>query len=122
MGLWYFLGSWLGKFYSGVEVESIEPPFYAAGSGTYSFRFVGRGFDNIPNDAIFVISNQNENPLVFIERIEDGFWGNLTNKTNFEMTLESNAPLTHSTSIYVGGIVSADRQTIYWVNDSRPLP
>lgn len=30
--------------------------------------------------------------------------------------------VSHSTPRYLGMIVSADRGTVYWVNETRPLP
>lgn len=43
-------------------------------------------------------------------------------KTNTEMELELGTMVEHGMSNYLGAIVSNDRETIYWVNDTKPLP
>lgn len=46
----------------------------------------------------------------------------ITSKTDEEMVLTALNPNTDHSKNYLGCIVSADRQTVYWLNDTQPLP
>lgn len=104
-------------------VDEISPTFYAAGSsGLLPFELRGRGFLDIPPDAVGVWSDTNADPLVY--RNSDLTYNRsvIVGKTDNTMTLQY--PETHQATVarYLGAIVSADRETVYWVNDTRPLP
>ena len=82
----------------------------------------GSGFDLIPSDAVGVIALTNDAPLANINTERDDWLFDLTNKTSTDMVFDQKILASHDRATYLGAIVSADRQTVYWVNESRPLP
>ena len=98
---------------------SIEPSYYAVAQGS-NVTLRGVNFDELPDDAIGLISYRNDNPLQGLNL--SGYQVPITDKTAESLVVEV-AP--HSSSNvygYVGAIVSSDLQTIYWRNDTKPLP
>lgn len=100
----------------------IEPTYYAAGNVKGDFTLSGVNFSLIPQDAVGILSGNNEAPelqrysqsstwLTTIEVLDD---------THLLATQDSARP--HSTPVYLGMIVSADRQTVFWINHTAPLP
>ena len=82
----------------------------------------GRGFEVIPDNAVGVIAFDNDKPLENIDA-EYAYWlFDITEKSEGEMTLLQRQPTAHSVSSYLGAVVSVDRQTLYWVNNTKPLP
>lgn len=82
----------------------------------------GENFDLLPEGCIAMTSYLNSNPLV--NRYETGarhrLAVNVVNKNEIQLT-QSNEYY-HSIQTYVGAIMSADRETVYWVNETAPLP
>ena len=76
----------------------------------------------IPNDAIGLMSYENENPLQFLNDTEQQHLYDILEKTDGLMTLRVKLATALSAPNYLGAIVSSDRQTVYWVNDTKPLP
>lgn len=99
----------------------MSPSYYAEGNHRPVFEVAGHGLLSIPWDAVGVISNDNNDPLIFKDRLDSFIYTVLTGRSNER--LDFIQPENHYyTSFYLGAIVSADRQTVYWVNRSRPLP
>lgn len=111
-------------FYPGVVVDEITPNYYAATTGGIAFKFdiVGQGFPLIPNDAIGVMSEDNDNPLLRKDTTDPVYMLPIVDRTANTMTLTSTAVAGHGVPYYLGAIVSADRNVVYWINDSKPLP
>lgn len=109
-------------FYSSVVVETISPAYYASVSGGLApINYTGKNFDLIPDDAIILLSTRNEEPLMNINNSTAYNYENIVEKTDSIMKSQFNSP--HSrTKCYPGAIVSEDRKTIYWVNNTKPLP
>lgn len=103
-------------------VESVNPTYYAARVLNSGFVLKGKGFSLIPNDAIGLYSNQNNNPLVYRQSLSPDTLYVIENKTNTTIEFVSMEPLETHGANYLGAIVSADRQTIYWINETMPLP
>lgn len=82
----------------------------------------GRGFSEIPDDAIGIGSNSNSDPLRFKDAVVETNLMRITEKNDIELKFTQDAPHGHNNPTYIGAIVSADRQTIYWVNNTQPLP
>jgi hypothetical protein len=59
---------------------------------------------------------------MYINTDADDWLFDITNKSNREMALRQRNEYTHSSPSYLGAIVSQDRQTIYWVNRTKPIP
>lgn len=120
MGL-HLAGDEVG-FYPGVIVDTITPP-YTTGTEVeklYSYTLIGRGFDNIPNDAIGIMSTENDNPTAHLNAETSDYDFELTLKSSYSMTFERTAR--YLPNSYLGCIASADRSIVYWVNDTRPIP
>ena len=86
------------------------------------FELTGRGFSGIPDDAVGVWSDDNGNPLVYRDSNLPYNRSVIVAKDDRQITLQYTE--THQASVPrdLGAIVSADRQTVYWVNETRPLP
>ena len=82
----------------------------------------GLGFVHIPQDAIGVYSANNESPLETRYSTNARNLGNVSIVDNNTMSVIMKAPHEYGTSHYLGGIVSKDRETVYWVNETAPLP
>lgn len=86
----------------------------------YTLR--GKGFNLIPDDAIGVYANNNNDPSSFVDRDDDSFFFDIVSKSSTFMVLQAKAAVEHAANNYLGTIVSADKSTVYWVNETRPLP
>lgn len=93
----------------------MTPSYYASGESAYTFEVRGRNFHLIPANAVGFISYRNDDPM----------GGNETKaileKTDTRMVIGRTTPAAHS-ALYLGGIASADKQQVYWINNSSPLP
>ena len=82
----------------------------------------GINLDMIPDDAVGIYSPSNDNPLQYRFSLEDYRSYSIEEKSNTRLVLRHNSPTSVSTFVYIGGIVSPDGNTVYWVNNTRPLP
>lgn len=86
-------------------------------------EWIVRGYrlDLIPNDAVAVPSGHNDAPLE--NRIIDdpSFFAVITARNESSITFKSPNAVAHS-QLYLGGILTNDREEVLWVNDSQPLP
>lgn len=103
-------------------VAEINPNYYAGGVLNTGFNLMGSDFDVIPSDAVGLYARYNDNPLEFRYSLSPSLLYSITEKTNEAMSLESNNSETTHGKNYLGAIVSNDRSTIYWVNNTKPLP
>ena len=76
----------------------------------------------IPADAIGIYSHDNDNPLEFQHDEAAYRLFSIVEQSESTLRLRPQTVSTIHTPVYLGGIVSQDRETIYWVNTSRPLP
>ena len=83
---------------------------------------VGRGFQDVPDNAIGIASSNNNSPLEYINTESAGLMMQITEKSETRMSLTQGRERSHAVPLYLGAIVSADRQTVYWVNNTQPLP
>lgn len=102
-------------------VTEISPTYYAA--GRYKLRFVlrGAGFDAIPDDAVAVPSQYNDRPLVNRNVTDPDVLMVIESRTENEIVFSA-AREANLHEGYLGSILSNDRETIYWVNETKPLP
>lgn len=86
------------------------------------YVLTGKYFRLIPNDAVGVIATENDSPLGWLNSQLGLNVFDIVEKsdTSLELAVREAAP--HSGNTYLGAIVSPDRQTVYWVNNSKPLP
>lgn len=76
----------------------------------------------IPNDALGILSNGNTAPLYFRNTTQRSLLFEITEKSDDTLVLTAMEQSTAGGAVYLGCVVSSDRQTIYWVNETRPLP
>lgn len=102
-------------------MENVSPLYYASGERTGDYILVGSNFDLIPDSAVGLLAINNDLPLEFIDKTTDNFLFSVFEKTENRIVLRPNVSVTHSSDSFIGAIVSNDRRTVYWVNDSKPL-
>ena len=103
-------------------VLNVSPTYYAANVSALGFDLFGRYFNVLPNDAVGVIATNNDNPIEHIESSVDIFFFKIEKISDLRLRLYQDNVHSFTNAVYVGAIVSADRQTIYWQNDTKPLP
>ena len=103
-------------------MTEITPTYYAYGEKNTKFVLKGRGFDNIPLDAIGIFANDNDKPLVSRYTHDNGLIYDMIIVSEDTLEFVNRSPISYHTANYLGAIISADRETIYWVNETRPLP
>lgn len=103
-------------------MTSINPTYYAANILNSGFVLEGIGFDMIPMDAVGIYSNSNDDPLVFRNSAAAVNLYDIVAKSSTRLEFVCQAPTTNHQANYLGAIVSKDRQSVYWVNNTRPLP
>lgn len=82
----------------------------------------GGGFDNIPAGSIGIISGANNNPLQFLQDLTENRIYDISEISDNSAVLVQRMDYLYGSATYLGAIVSPDRQTIYWINDTNPLP
>lgn len=103
-------------------VREVEPNYYAEGRLRRNFTVRGEYLDIIPSNAIGILSTDNNNPLQHRDSVSDVIVIPLANQTERSLEFEQELEHTLTQSSYLGAILSNDRQEVYWVNESRPLP
>ena len=86
------------------------------------FDVGGYNLDQFPNEAIGVLSMDNDRPDQFKNSTWDGYIVNIQTKERRRMLLDGGEHHFDVGNYYLGLIVSSDRQTVYWINDTKPLP
>lgn len=64
----------------------------------------------------------NDDPTALINSTDQTHIYSIISKQDMEMTLKQSQQGTHGANTFIGCIVSVDRQIIYWINDTNPLP
>ena len=82
----------------------------------------GLNLNLIPSDAIGILARSNDNPLELRESSSAAVLVPLTISGVDTITLSQGTAHELSGLTYLGGIVSSDRNTVFWVNTSQPLP
>lgn len=103
-------------------VESVTPNYYAAGVESTRYELTGHNFDKLPTTAVGILSQNNDDPLQFNNQHVSSVTYRIISRRESSLVLEQNLHFAHNTPSYLGAIVSDDGQTIYWVNNTRPLP
>lgn len=100
-------------------VLEIEPTFYAAGKYYVRFELHGHGLSNIPSNAVGVWATDNNDPLA---SRETPYPMTILEKNDELLVIGQSYDSSHATPFYLGAILSPDRQVVYWINDTKPLP
>lgn len=102
-------------------VSSVSPNYYATGNFKFSFEVIGENFDVLPNDIIGLPSTNNNDPLLYRDSQATSIVCSVAEKSNNRMLLNAVDEAEHSPA-YLGALLSADRETVYWTNNTKPLP
>lgn len=104
-------------------VSSVSPDYYARGGQTGDFVVEGSGLLSIPSGAIAVYSTNNDAPLEHRYDREPFRVFRIAERTDTHIVFSPEEVLVGlSSNVYLGAIMSYDGETIYWENDTRPLP
>lgn len=109
-------------FYPGVVVTEISPDYYARQETPSEYRLSGSGFPLIPDDAVGIVAENNETPLMYRSTSAEYLLYDIQSKTGTDIVLRHRTDDVFHQNTYLGAIVSADRDTVFWVNESKPLP
>lgn len=82
----------------------------------------GVNFDLIPSNAVGIVASDNNNPLQNRDAESGDRLYSIVEKTSNTMRMVLRATSSHVLNVYLGAIVSSDRETVYWVNNTKPLP
>lgn len=83
---------------------------------------MGKRFSLIPVDALAFGAVDNENPLSYRNTTNTSMLFDIRVIDDEHMVVTPQREITHALANYLGGIVSNDRETLYWVNKTKPLP
>lgn len=103
-------------------VVETSPNYYAANEVTGNYLLRGEYFKQIPDDAVGIFANDNDKPLQYAYVLGNYYEFQIEGRTDETLTLEPIIQSSHASANYLGCIISADRQKVYWVNDTKPLP
>jgi hypothetical protein len=102
-------------------VTEITPTYYAAGEYQHRYNLKGNNFNILPADAVAVPMIANDNPLQYRNIADASNMMQMTRLSDTEVIFAATATAEHLTGS-IGAILSNDRVTIYWVNETNPLP
>lgn len=111
--------------YPFLVVDNIVPSYYAFSryDEELEFDLIGHNFDEIPYNAVGVLSTDNENPLMHQKDATN--YATIVQMSGRKLSMMTE-PITSGSvankPIYLGAIVSADRNIVYWVNNTSPIP
>lgn len=103
-------------------VSRISPTYYALHERNTDYLLEGHRFDDIPSNAVGLFADDNDAPLGHLGSSVQAYYYDITAKTDTAMNLVARDPKDVLPANYLGAIVSNDGSTVYWVNNSRPLP
>lgn len=103
-------------------VDDISPAYYAERVNPETYTLSGKAFHYIPNDAVGVLSYVNEAPLMYKDDESTIHLYHVEERAENIIVLKQDAVSSPARASFLGAIVSADRQTVYWVNETNPLP
>ncbi len=103
-------------------MNEVSPNYYASGELPETSTLRGENLDIIPVDAIGVLSSENENPLELRYTQSDYNTASIVSISEDEIELRFNGESSHLANVYLGAIVSQDREVVYWMNETSPLP
>lgn len=102
-------------------VDEITPTYYAAGDQS-TYTLIGHGFDVLPDNALGIRASHNDDPLENQHTTSYRQLYDINERSDTRIVLSARYSGDFTTIGYIGCIVSNDRNYIYWVNDSQPLP
>lgn len=101
-----------------MTVSSFAPGYYASGGYELAFDLIGDGFDLLPQDAVAVPMSIGGDPLQYRYIQDTGVVMRLVSATTTTASFATGVTASHSAST-IGAILSADREKVYWVNETN---
>lgn len=110
-------------FYKRIVVTRVTPSYYAPGVQEYDFELEGYDLDLIPQDAVGIISTSNDDPMIY-RYSQSLLYAHPVSGVTSTKVFVGDPLQSHNLNVpaYLGAIVSNDRNTVYWVNETQPLP
>lgn len=102
-------------------MTEIVPTYYAEGVYKHRYTLKGRGFEIIPDDAVAVPSPYNDVPITNRYSDDPNVIMTIESRTPTEIVFAAANAVQHNAA-YIGGILTADRETVIWENTTQPLP
>lgn len=68
------------------------------------------------------MATSNTNPLQYRNSVQPYQVFDIVEKTDTYLKVKQRSVAQHSSNNYLGGLLSNDRETIYWTNETNPLP
>lgn len=86
------------------------------------FQLSGENFDKMGSEIVGVLATENGDPLHNRDSVNEAILVHEISRTKTTLLLAATMENHYSFPYYLGGILSADRETVYWENNTRPLP
>ena len=86
------------------------------------YEVTGSGFNSMPAQIVGIAASDNNNPLRHRYENFPAFLLYPIERSDTRLVLEARNTEQYNSRYYLGGIVSEDRETLYFVNNSNPLP
>lgn len=103
-------------------VREFSPTNYAPGTFAFEFELLGNGFNLLPDDVVGVPMSDNGNPSYY--RYDNSAVNvmNVIERSNNRIVMRAAESSPHGRITSIGMLLSNDRSTVYWINDTRPIP
>lgn len=85
-------------------------------------ELTGYNFDVLPQGVLAFLANSNDDPTRNLGSTSNSFIMDIEVTSVNTATATARSTGAHSSPYYIGVIASADGSTVYWVNNTRPLP
>lgn len=82
----------------------------------------GAGFTAMQQDAIGILAINNDDPLSYRNTTQTFRLFNIEVDDNNNARAVIQEAVAHPQPFYLGAILSHDREKVYWVNETKPLP
>lgn len=103
-------------------VDEITPTYYASGRWNPEFELRGQNFDLIPDDAMGIISNDNDDPLKLVGEGTRRTQLTIVERGEGYLKLQSNTAHSYDGDFYLGVLMKRSTLEYFWINDTKPLP
>jgi hypothetical protein len=98
------------------------PSYYAGGSSMATFELRGANFEYLPEDCIGIRANHNDQPLEQRYMMDDAHTYDIEVVSGSHIIARLRNASPTASAAYFSAILSADRNIVYWVNNTNPLP
>lgn len=103
-------------------MTDISPTYYDGNVIPREYVLSGRNFRYVENEALGVAATSNANPTERKDSTNNIVLYDIVEKTDSRLVLKQKEETAIGHANFLGCLVSADRQVVYWVNETEPLP